>query len=497
MKARQETGGPTEMAAARHDEQLRQLRRDLVEQLWTGMRLIALIGVPVSLSRYFITGWTSVYSVHVGVGLFTLIVAACRRWLPFDVLAIAFLCLLWTVGLPGVVAFGLSASSIWWLVLSSFVASTLYSVRVGVYLALATGLVMGIVGLGFITGSLTPPMDVSRYHAEPTAWMTLLLVTGAFAFLLLKTLGSHQRAVYQLLGRVRVQRDEVRDLYDHAPCGYQSLDAQGRIVKVNLTALRWLGYTEKELLGRAFADVLTAESQLLFSPAFSDFVMGGDTLDLELDLRRKDGSSIPVLLSASALRDSDGRFRMSRATMFDISDRRQLENELRRLARTDALTGLSTRHHFYAEATREIARARRRTLPLSVLLLDADHFKRINDRHGHAAGDQVLQALSGTLREVLREVDLPARLGGEEFAVLLPEVDIEDALAVGERLRDAIEQQQLVLESGATVRFTVSVGVSSLGAADPHIDELLRRADTALYEAKRQGRNRVIAEHPP
>ena len=105
--------------------------------------------------------------------------------------------------------------------------------------------------------------------------------------------------------------------------------------------------------------------------------------------------------------------------------------------------------------------------------------------------------MSGTLREVLREVDLPARLGGEEFAVLLPEVDIEDALAVGERLRDAIEQQQLVLESGATVRFTVSVGVSSLGAADPHIDDLLRRADTALYEAKRQGRNRVIAGRPP
>ena len=124
------------------------------------------------------------------------------------------------------------------------------------------------------------------------------------------------------------------------------------------------------------------------------------------------------------------------------------------------------------------------------MLLDADHFKSVNDRYGHPVGDQALQALAIIGRRLLREVDLFARIGGEEFAILLPQTDHAAALNVAERLRQAIIDQPIVTEDGP-LRLTVSLGLASLGSAPADLDELLRRADVALYQAKQNGRNRV------
>lgn len=165
----------------------------------------------------------------------------------------------------------------------------------------------------------------------------------------------------------------------------------------------------------------------------------------------------------------------------------ELEKERDRvaqLARSDFLTSLNNRRAFY-ESGAEVLVA-----PAALLMLDIDHFKDVNDRHGHAAGDAVIRATASMIREHLRAGDLAGRMGGEEFAVLLPATSAEDATRLGERLRSAIEAHE-VEQEGETIRFTVSVGVSALAAAET-LDQLIARADAALYGAQHQGRNRVV-----
>ncbi len=174
----------------------------------------------------------------------------------------------------------------------------------------------------------------------------------------------------------------------------------------------------------------------------------------------------------------------------EIAERQKAQVKLLELATTDGLTGLRNRRYFMESANQELDRARRYQTPLALLLLDADYFKAINDRYGHQVGDQALQALASIGRRLLREVDLFARIGGEEFAILLPQTDHAAARNVAERLRQAIIDQPVITEDGP-LRLTISLGLSSLSSATVNLDELFRRADTALYQAKQNGRNRV------
>jgi diguanylate cyclase (GGDEF)-like protein len=162
------------------------------------------------------------------------------------------------------------------------------------------------------------------------------------------------------------------------------------------------------------------------------------------------------------------------------------------LARRDPLTGLYNRRHFFAEADAALASSRRHGAALSVAMLDLDHFKAINDHHGHAVGDAVLQAVAATVRHSVREQDLVCRYGGEEFLVLLPRTNALDAGQIGWRLRHDVERL-VVLDGQHPIPVTVSIGVASLpfeGRAT--LDDLIQQADSALYRAKAAGRNRVV-----
>lgn len=174
-------------------------------------------------------------------------------------------------------------------------------------------------------------------------------------------------------------------------------------------------------------------------------------------------------------------------------ENRYARDELERRAYSDYLTGLPNRRRFFELAEKEMHRAERYGSQVSLLMLDVDHFKRINDTHGHKIGDQVLQKLSEVCRNTLRTIDIVGRIGGEEFAVLLPETDDRHALEAAERLRDALATAQVPLENGKLLNFTASFGVSALNKIDISIDALLSRADEALYQAKNTGRNRVCA----
>lgn len=175
----------------------------------------------------------------------------------------------------------------------------------------------------------------------------------------------------------------------------------------------------------------------------------------------------------------------------------QQRDALQRLATTDALTGVPNRRHVVDRATGEIGRARRYGTALVLAMLDIDHFKRVNDRHGHAAGDRVLKAFAGVAAGALRQSDLFGRLGGEEFLCVLPDTGRAGARAMAERLRADVENCTAALDDdGAVVRFTVSIGLAAFDDPTLDFDALLNHADKALYRAKADGRNRV-AEFDP
>ncbi len=169
------------------------------------------------------------------------------------------------------------------------------------------------------------------------------------------------------------------------------------------------------------------------------------------------------------------------------------QRDIEQLAGEDALTGLANRRQFMAAGKQLLERVHRYGRPASLLVIDLDHFKSINDRYGHAAGDVALQATARLLRERQRGADLAARLGGEEFAMLLPETDLDGAAALAERLRAACEALRLEVPGGALtgMHVTMSIGAASCGVDDKSLDDVLRRTDAALYRAKHGGRNRV------
>lgn len=178
------------------------------------------------------------------------------------------------------------------------------------------------------------------------------------------------------------------------------------------------------------------------------------------------------------------------AAFQDITSRKVRENVLQNQAVRDPLTSLYNRRYFETETAKLIAQAKKENQPYSVLMLDADHFKNVNDTYGHKIGDKVLIELSGKTEKALRDCDIVARYGGEEFLVFLPNINVEQAAKVAERLRQTIASIVVLTETGKEVKFTVSIGVTSSLISD-NVDMLVKTADEALYKAKQNGRNRV------
>jgi two-component system cell cycle response regulator len=180
------------------------------------------------------------------------------------------------------------------------------------------------------------------------------------------------------------------------------------------------------------------------------------------------------------------------ASYTDITDRKRMEEELRMLATTDPLTGANNRRKFLETSERELARCVRYSHPLCLLMLDADHFKSVNDNHGHDVGDKVLKLLSDVCVRELRDVDVFGRFGGEEFVAALPETSMKTALEVAERLRESVAAIEVPISDGAPLKFTVSIGATERNKDDKSVHDLLNRADGALYQAKESGRNKVV-----
>ncbi len=208
----------------------------------------------------------------------------------------------------------------------------------------------------------------------------------------------------------------------------------------------------------------------------------------------KDGVTRYMQSDGRAIRGADGAVSKVVVVSRDITELKRRETELLEMAATDILTGLPNRRHFAAQLEQESARILRdKGRCASVLMLDADHFKMINDTFGHAVGDDVLRHLATLMQNKLRKVDTVGRIGGEEFALILPGAALPAAEAFAERLRQYVAATP-VPQADRTIPLTVSIGVAGMSADDANADEVLTRADRALYRAKGSGRNMVAVE---
>jgi len=268
---------------------------------------------------------------------------------------------------------------------------------------------------------------------------------------------------------------------------------------VSPSSLKVLGWTPEEMVGmEAFALVYPEDLPGLIAVATRNFEPGVEPERNAVRMRKKDGSLVWIEFTARVVRDAvTGAAEEAVVTMRDVSERKMLEEKLSSQALSDGLTGIANRRAFDEALDREWKRTLREGSQISLLLLDVDHFKRLNDRHGHQVGDDCLRAVAIAVRGAVRETDIPARYGGDELAVILPGTDTAGAVAVAEKVRAAVGALRLTNEDNpegggwVTPSVGVATALSRQGGTMKMPESLLLAADNALYKAKREGRNRV------
>ena len=292
---------------------------------------------------------------------------------------------------------------------------------------------------------------------------------------------------------LQASEERFRQLFEDSPLPYQALNEQGCIVDVNAAWLEMMGMETEQVLGKSFGDLMGAGEWRKFMYMFPSFIKNGVLSNLRLTINHADGSPIVIELNGRVAYDIHGDFKQTHCVLQNITERIAMENELRRMATSDPLTGLANRRAFFAAADRALLQCARYHHPYTVMMLDIDHFKSINDTFGHDVGDQVLKLASQHMKSRIRNVDIMGRLGGEEFAITLPETDLSTALDIAERIRLSVASLSLETDQGR-VSFTISIGLTKLADACSSNEQLIKQADELLYRAKQNGRNRVEAE---
>lgn len=282
-----------------------------------------------------------------------------------------------------------------------------------------------------------------------------------------------------------------------------SLDGRGCIDDWNVSIGRVTGFERDAVIGQPYSifyprDAITTDR---VADRLHDANENGWSIDdgwrIKSDGTRFWGSALIAPLNARpdpAIEGAARTVNLEESAYYlvlrDISDKRDAINRLRNAVSLDPLTGIANRQAFFDAADDEWEHCKRSPRDMSILLIDADHFKSINDRYGHPAGDAVLRRLAEALTAAFRQVDVVARVGGEEFAVLLPSTGLPGALVVADRLRRVIESQRVRFD-GVDIRYTISGGLAAMGDCLIDLDTLMKRADRALYAAKGAGRNRI------
>jgi diguanylate cyclase (GGDEF)-like protein/PAS domain S-box-containing protein len=294
-----------------------------------------------------------------------------------------------------------------------------------------------------------------------------------------------ERRLQEAEADARAERDHATAIVSAMGEGY-ALTMNGEIKAVNEALCILTGFSAAELVGaRPPYPFWPPEERAMIAAVLAD-VVGNHGGTHELTLMRADGERFEAEITARPAREEDGRAIGFVSTLRDVSVQKRQQRELERLARTDSLTQLDNRHVLQEALAREAARRAADGQQLALVLLDLDLFKQVNDGFGHPAGDAVLIEVARRLERTVRAGEVLARVGGEEFAWLLPACDVEEALAAADRARAAIASEPF----GRAGWLTMSAGVGLVSTPSDG-DTLYRMADRALYEAKQSGRNRT------
>lgn len=268
-------------------------------------------------------------------------------------------------------------------------------------------------------------------------------------------------------------------------------DERARIIFANSAFAEVTGYTREELKGKTPAMLRSGEHDEAFYAQLRASLASGTDFRATFINRRRDGSLYHAEQSISPISDQNGRITHYVSVSKDISDRVDMEQALRHAATRDTLTGLHNRRHGEQVLDKAYRKAQAQGTPLTLIVCDIDHFKQVNDRFGHPAGDRVLSAVARILQQSVRSRDAVMRWGGEEFVILLDDCPQASAIELGERIRVRVSAHH----DAEVGRITLSLGLATR-AADETMDKLIARADAALYVAKGAGRNRLSIASP-
>ena len=285
--------------------------------------------------------------------------------------------------------------------------------------------------------------------------------------------------------------EKFRSVFQQAAMGIARVSPDGSFLEVNSKLCEICGYTADELVHLSFQDI-TYPEDLETDLEYVNQMLAGEisTYSLEKRYIQKSGGIIWVNLTVSLTKNEDGTPKYFVSIIEDIASRKQIEEKLNFQLGHDALTLLSSRDITIKTVDTELARAQRYQRPLSVLMIDIDHFKRVNDVYGHQYGDEVLKEIGKVLMASVRACDLAGRYGGEEFLIVLPELSQKDGALLAERILKNVSARKIRL-GGKTISVTVSIGVASLSGKHETTDLLIASADEAMYAAKKAGRNKV------
>ena len=319
--------------------------------------------------------------------------------------------------------------------------------------------------------------------------ITVLLLLFVYALI------CASKRQHELSELVQTEKERAEYYLNMAGSLLVALDLSGRVTMLNQRGAEILGYTEEELIGKDWIETaVPPENRATARNRFHQLVSrqgSSRSLSMEMEIVTRDGQRRMIAWITNVLKNVHGEVAGVLGAGADVTERHRMEAELLRLANIDNLTGLSNRRIILEAGQRELEQYQRYHRPLSLFILDIDHFKQVNDTYGHAAGDQVLIKLAEVSKRVLRATDVCGRLGGEEFIALLPETPADQAYSVAERLRQTLADTPVATPAGE-IRVTVSIGIAAAIADDKSIDDLIRAADEAMYEAKAAGRNKVV-----
>ncbi len=312
-----------------------------------------------------------------------------------------------------------------------------------------------------------------------------------------------------------------------APCGFISIDRNGYITEVNNTFLEWMGFKQENLIGKHFESLLSTGNKLIFHSYFYPNInLHGYVEELFINLRNQNGEAIPYLMNARHVKqdsiemidcifvqmkkriDYELELRKTKKQMEEAYiekniafakleqiyleiEKKQIElmeinSGLVEISNTDKLTGIPNRRFFQQKLEEQIGCYHKEQKVFSLLIIDIDHFKKVNDTYGHHIGDMALIKLANILKSQVRPTDIPARFGGEEFTIILPHTDVEEAITISQNMNQKVAQAEWN-EIGS---LTISLGAATFTKKDTE-ESIIENADQALYSSKKMGRNRA------